>query len=242
MLREMGSTYGRSPGGYAWAILEPVAAVIFLSLGFSLLVRAPSLGTSFILFYATGYLPFGLYGSIAQRMTGSLRFSKQLLAYPRVSWMDAILARLFLNLLTELTVFGIVIIGIMSIIETRAIIDLVPILEGLAMVTSMGVGVGLMNCLLTGLYPVWGQVWAVLTRPLFLASGIFFLYDDLPAVAQNILWWNPLMHATGQLRTGFYATYHASYVSMPYVFSVSFTLTALALVLLRRHYKRVLET
>lgn len=241
MLREMGSTYGRSPGGYLWAILEPVAAVTLLSIGFSLIIRTPSLGTSFFLFYATGYLPFSLYGTLAGKMTSGLRASKSLLAYPRVTWMDALMARFALNLLTELTVFCIVVVGIVSFVETRAIIDLAPIIEGLVLITLLGVGVGLMNCLMIGLFPVWAQVWSVVSRPLFLASGIFFLYEDMPPLAQQILWWNPLMHAIGLIRTGFYDTYHASYVSLPYAFAVALVLIALFLVLLRRHHKKVLE-
>ncbi|WP_311200115.1 hypothetical protein [Phaeobacter inhibens] len=47
VLREMSTRYGRTPGGYLWGILEPLAAILFLSLGFSLVIRTPSLGTSF---------------------------------------------------------------------------------------------------------------------------------------------------------------------------------------------------
>ena len=47
VIREMTTSYGRSPGGYIWAILEPVGAVMILSIGFSRL-RQPTLGTSFV--------------------------------------------------------------------------------------------------------------------------------------------------------------------------------------------------
>ncbi|WP_260008654.1 hypothetical protein [Leisingera sp. M527] len=60
----MSTRYGRTPGGYLWAILEPMAAILFLAIGFSLVIRSPSLG-SFLLFYATGFLPFNLYQSIS---------------------------------------------------------------------------------------------------------------------------------------------------------------------------------
>ena len=32
MLREMGSTYGRSPGGYLWVIAEPIGVIAVLSI------------------------------------------------------------------------------------------------------------------------------------------------------------------------------------------------------------------
>lgn len=241
ILREMGSTYGRSPGGYLWALLEPIGALLLLSLAFSLMIRAPSLGTSFILFYATGFLPFQVYMKIEGTLNGALNYSKSLLAYPRVTWLDAILARFILNFLTNVLVFFLVVTGILMVIDSRTIIDVVPIATGLALMAALGLGVGLVNAVLKGLFPVWKNVWSILTRPLFIASGIFFLYEDLPPLAQDILWWNPLFHGTGLVRTGFFPTYDAAYVSLPYCFGVALVLIALGLMLMRAHYKKVLE-
>ena len=57
MVREMGTTFGRSWGGYFWAIAEPLGGILLLSLAFGLALRTPPLGSSFMLFYATGYIP-----------------------------------------------------------------------------------------------------------------------------------------------------------------------------------------
>ena len=241
ILREMGSTYGASPGGYVWAILQPVGMVVLLSLGFSLVVRAPSLGTSFILFYATGYLPFSFYGDLAAKIGATLRYARALLAYPSVNWMDAVLARFILNLLTNLTVFCIVITGILLIDETRTILNVGPILIGLSLAALVGLGVGVCNAIISGIYPVWINVWGIVSRPLFLASGIFYIYEDLPAVAQNILWWNPLVHISGLVRSGFFPTYHPSYVSLPYCFGLALTLILVGLIFLRAYHTRALE-
>lgn len=241
ILREMGSTYGRSPGGYLWAVLEPIGAILLLSMAFSLLVRAPSLGTSFILFYATGYLPYQIYQKIENSLSSALTYSKALLAYPRVTWLDAVIARFVLNLLTTAMVFFLVVTGILLAIDSRTIIDMVPIVTGLVLVASLGMGVGLINAVLKGLFPVWKNVWVIASRPLFVASGLFFIYEDLPPLAQDILWWNPLFHGTGLVRTGFYPTYDAAYVSLPYCFGMGLSLTALGLLLMRVHYKKVLE-
>ncbi|EYD70566.1 ABC transporter permease [Limimaricola hongkongensis] len=241
VLREMGTTYGRSPGGYVWAILQPIGVLAIMSLAFSAVLRSPSLGTSFILFYATGYLPFSGYGEIQGKVSNALRFSKALLAYPRVTWIDTILARLILAVLTKVTVGCIVFAGILALVDTRASLDIGPILNAVALSACIGLGVGMMNCLLNGLVPIWSNIWGILTAPLFLASGVIFLYEDMPQFAQDILWWNPILHAVGVMRRGFYPTYEASYVSLTYGYGLGATLILLALVLLRRHHKRVLE-
>ena len=241
VLREMSTRYGRTPGGYLWAILEPLAAILFLSLGFSLVIRSPSLGTSFLLFYATGYLAFDLYNAVANTTARALNFSKPLLQFPAVTWVDAILARFFLNSLTGSLVAILLLAGTLLVIDSRAVLDMPPAVLAMALAMVLGLGVGTLNCVLMGLYPLWEVAWSVITRPLFLASGIFFLYEDLPPLAQEILWYNPLMHISGLMRTGFYPTYAAAYVSVTYVLLTSLILLALGLVLMGRYHRDLLN-
>jgi len=146
MLREMGSTYGQSPGGYVWAIVQPIGIILILAVGFGLLIRAPALGTSFLMFYATGFLTYDIYNQLMRKILNALKYSKAMLAYPRVIWLDAILARFFLNLLTLVTVFCIVISGVLMFVDTRTVIAIQPVLIGLAIVAAFGLGVGMMNC------------------------------------------------------------------------------------------------
>ncbi len=104
ILREMTATYGRRPGGYIWAILEPAAGVMILTYVFTLIARTPPLGINFAMFYATGLAPFFLFNDLSKKVGQSLNYSRNLLGYPRVTIMDAILARLILNTLTQILV------------------------------------------------------------------------------------------------------------------------------------------
>jgi capsular polysaccharide transport system permease protein len=241
VLREMGSTYGRSPGGYVWAVLSPVGGIILLAMAIGVVVRNPPLGTSFILFYATGYLPFETYSQLSNRIGNALGYSKPLLAYPAVTWLDAVLARFILNVLTQILVFCCVILIIMVVVDTRSLLRVEPILWGMTLASLLGLGVGMVNCAIQGYYPVWERIWGIINRPLFLASGVLFLYEDMPRFAQDILWWNPLLHAGALVRVGFYSTYHAQFVSLAYCFGVALGLIVLGLVMLRKGYLAVLE-
>jgi len=241
MLREMGSTYGDSPGGYLWAVLQPIGMIMILAFGFSLLVKSPSLGTSFILFYATGFLSYNIYQQMMSKIGGALRYSRAMLAYPRVTWLDAVLARFILNALTITTVFCIVISGILLFINTRTVLEIQPIVVGLTLCSLIGLGVGMVNCLLGGLFPVWIIIWKILSRPMFIASGVIFIYEDMPPLVQDILWWNPILHGTGIVRTGFYPTYYASYVSMEYAFVVAAVLITVGLLFLKTYHGKILN-
>ena len=241
VLREMGSTYGQSPGGYVWALLQPIGILLILSVGFSLLLRSPSLGTSFLMFYATAYLPFDTYATLARTIQNALKYSRPLLAYPRVTWVDAILGRFVLNLLTSLTVSSILLTAILLLERNRAVLDFTYIFQGYAMAALLGLGVGVFNCMLSGLYPVWGIVWGIVSRPLFIASAVLYIYEDLGSSAQAVLWWNPLVHVTGLVRKGVYSTYEASYISLQYGFGVALLALFLGLLFMRSHYRTILE-
>ncbi|MBT8154511.1 ABC transporter permease [Epibacterium ulvae] len=241
MLREMSTRYSRTPGGYLWNVVEPLAAILFLSLGFSLFLRSPALGTSFLLFYATGYMPFDLYGTVSQSCSAAIRFSRPLLKFPAVTWVDALLARFTLNSLTGVLNTILLLGAILILIDSRATLNLPPVLQAMGLAMILGLGVGSVNCVLMGLFPIWALIWGVLNRPLFIASGIFFLYDEMSPVAQELLWYNPLVHIVGLMRTGFYPTYTAAYVSEVYVLSVALMLLTLGLTLMGRYHRDIIN-
>ena len=241
MLREMATTYGRSAGGYLWAILEPILGIALLSVIFSLALARPGLGTNFPLFYASGLLPFLMFNDISGKVASSIRFSRPFLAYPSVTFVDILIARILLNALTHTAIVGIVVTAIVVIYQLPAVFDLPAIFQSLLCVAMLATGVGTLNCYLTTAFPIWERVWSILTRPLFLMSGIFFLYGMMPMQAQNILWYNPLIHCVGMMRQGLYPTYAGDYLTPGYVIGVSVVLFVLGLMLLERNYKRLLE-
>lgn len=241
VLREMSTRYGRTPGGYVWAVLEPIGALIVMAMVFSILLRAPSLGNSFILFYASGYLPFTIYASVAGTVQNALMFSKPLLMYPAVSWIDAILARFILNFLTGVVVLIIVFIGILYFTGVTATLSFGPIILSVILAAVLGLGIGTLNCLLSGLFSAWAAIWGIVTRPLFLVAGVIFLYEDMPASVQGLLWYTPWIHFTGLARTGVYPTYAADYISVPLVMLWALVPLCLGLLLLRRYHQDILN-
>jgi capsular polysaccharide transport system permease protein len=242
ILREMNTSYGRNPGGYIWAVLQPAAGIAIMVAVFSVGFRSPPLGTNFAIFYATGLLPFMAFMDIAGKIGQSLNYSRAFLAYPRISFMDAILARFILNYLTQLLVNYILIASILLLYETRTTLEMDRVALAYAMVASASFGIGLLNCFLMSQFRVWQQVWSILMRPMFLISGIFFMYDDIPEPYRSYLWYNPLMQITGEMRAAFYVNYDAGYVSPGYVFSIALVTSAFGLLFLRRYHRDLLHS
>ncbi|MEM8800834.1 MAG: ABC transporter permease [Pseudomonadota bacterium] len=241
ILREMSTSYGRSPGGYVWAILEPAAGIALLTAIFSAGFRTPPLGTNFPLFYATGVLPFLMYMDITGKMAQTLSFSKALLEYPRVTFIDALTARFILNMLTHFMVHFVIMAWIFIFLDVSVIMDVDKILLAYAMTLALAFGLGSLNCFLVLAYPIWQTVWAVINRPMFIISCLFFLWESVPEPWSNYLWFNPLVHITGLMRDAFFPFYNPNYISPIYVFTFAAICAIVGLFLLNRYHRDILD-
>lgn len=241
MLREMSSTYGRNPGGYLWVILEPVLGIMLLTAAFSLVMRSPPLGSSFAIFYATGLVPFFVFNGVTSAVGNALGYSKQLLSYPRVTFVDALLARLILNTLTQFMSGFIILTVLMTVQDEQTSLDMFKISLAMLMAVVLGGGIGTLNCYLITRFPIWRSVWSVITRPLLLFSGVLLLPESIPEPFQGYLWYNPIAHVVSKMRTGFYPYYGGEWISPAYVFGVGLTCGLVGLMFLRRYYRDVLE-
>jgi capsular polysaccharide transport system permease protein len=206
IIREIATSYGRTPGGYLWAFLEPLAAVALLATVFSLAFDAPPLGRDFGLFYATGYLPFAFYSDLSQKIGVALRYSRPLLAYPSVTWADAIIARFLLNSLTHFVV-AIVVLGVMFALSDQRPPNILLCATGFMLAAGIGLGFGTVNAFLFEFSPVWERLWAILNRPAFIVSGVLFLPDAVPPPFDQLIWMNPMVHAISYVRAGVYQGY-----------------------------------
>lgn len=224
-----------------WALLDPILGIALLSLIFSQFFSVPALGSNFPLFYATGYLPFMLFNDISNKMALSLRYSMPFLSYPAVTFFDTLMARLLLNAGVHLIVFAIVIIGIALIYDLAMVVDLSRVAKGLGLSILLAAGVGVMNCFLMTRFPVWERTWQIATRPLFILSGIFFLFETMPPEARDVLYYNPLIHVISMVRQGIYVTYVPNMVSPLFVTGVSLVLLVTGMFLLMRHHRGLME-
>lgn len=217
MMREMSTRYGRSAGGYVWAILEPVGMIAIMSVAFGVAMRTPSIGDSFPLFFATGFLTFHFYMELSNFSSSAIMMNKALLTYPRVTPIDAILARFFLQFFTLATSSIIIYSGIIVFDDIHTSYDYISILKAVFYASALGLGVGATNTVIFTFMPTYQNVWRIINRPMFLISGVFFEYREMPRAVQEILWFNPVLQCVGLMRQGIYPAYNADYVSELYL-------------------------
>ena len=234
ILREIGSRGSRSSLGFLWSFIEPIGTIILLSFAFAITVRTPRLGNNFPLYYVTGVVPFHLYSQTAGKVAGSIRFSRQLLGFPSVTVLDALFARFILNYVIDVLVFVSLTALIIWYYELRVNIDIASAALSLTMAGALALGVGTFNSVLFLAWPAYENIWGMFSRPLFLASGVIFLINDLPDYIFRILWWNPAAHVVAEMRHAFYPGYDYSFVSPAYVFLFSALTFLVGLITLHR--------
>ena len=242
MLREMITRYGRSFGGYIWAVVEPMAVIGMLSLVFSQFLDSPPYGESFLLFFSTGYLPFFFFISVAGQVGSGLSVNRELLQLPMVKPLDVLIARFVLAFLTLLFV-SVIVFGIVSITVHHSLhIDPVALIAAFASASALGLGVGTLNAFLFALLPAWRQVWGLLSAPLMILSGIFYTLDSMPSQIQDVLIWNPLVHSVGITRAAFFPSYHADYANLGYVMALAVAMLLPGLFLIARYRWVVIDS
>lgn len=241
MLREMITRYGRNPLGYLWALAEPVGFIALLWLVFSQISHQPPIGNSFPLFYATGYIAFFCVNDIADVTGRAIHVNRPLLAFPPITPLDAILARFFLQALTVLVVGIVVLGGLVWFSHGGVAVDVRPLMLAFAMANLLGLGIGMLNCWAFSRWSVWERIWAIISRPVFLISCVFFTYSALPNAVKDVLWWNPVVHIVAMVRSGIYPTYDSAHATPLYVLMLGAGFLVSGLWLLSCRAQRIAE-
>lgn len=224
LFREMSTRFGRNPGGYIWALIEPLAFIGLMTALFQIISHTPPMGESYPLFYATGYFGFHIYSDMQNYIKSSLTANKSLLSYPIVAPVDIVTARFILQAITT-TVVCIIILGII-IATLRFGINIYwpALLQAAFFGWLFGLGLGLINIVLFPKYPLYEKVFMIISRPFFLLSGAFYIPSSLPHPAGDIILMNPLCHLVLAFREGFYGPASVPGLDMSYLAKISLSL------------------
>ncbi|WEX75082.1 ABC transporter permease [Sinorhizobium numidicum] len=241
IVREMSTRYGSKPGGYLWAIFDPVAHVAMMTLIFQAFARMPALGLSFPLFFASGYLPFTFYQRMSSFMAGTMKANKTLLSYPVVSPFDAIISRFVLQLMTDALVTALILMMILAMSGATASMNTAGMIEAAGAAAVLGLGVGTINIVMFARFPLYEQIFGIINRPLFMVSGVFFLPENLPNPFRDYILYNPLVHIIMWFRQSVYPEYRADGLDKGYVIEFALVCFVLGLLLLTTSMREIRE-
>lgn len=219
LLREAKTRFRGSSLGYFWAVLEPVSHVAVLAFVYWAISRQSPVGPSVLLFFVTGVLPFFLFHRVAMQLGASVRGSQKVLRMPFIAPVDMVVARAVLEGLTWVVVTCILVFALLALELAEPPADPATAALGALVTFGLGMGVGLVNASAMVLWTSWIQIYGMITRPLYIFSGIFYSIDQVPSGLQYWLSWNPVLHGVQWFRLGFRADYTTPVLDELYLLS-----------------------
>ena len=234
IIRETRARFGDSKLGYGWALLEPIAHILTLSLVFAVLMRGrPPIGEEFFIFYYTGIIPYHMFVHTSSSMTYAIAGNGSLLQLPLVGTFDVLMARGLLELLTDTLVAVVLLAGFGALGLGALPQDFAGVSTSLLVVWLLGCGCGFLKS--------WDKIWGQLTRLLYFCSGIFYVPGMMPDWIRDILAWNPVLHAVDWFRSSFFREYEPHWLDRSYLLTFAVVALLVGLGLERGLQRRLYE-
>ncbi|MDH4390400.1 MAG: ABC transporter permease [Aquabacterium sp.] len=238
LLRELKTRFGGRWLGIYWAMLEPLAQIVVLTLLLGALHSSLLPGVDYPVFLLTGIVPFYLFKGLALRLMEGIDANRALFGYRQVKPIDTLLARgcieVGLYLAISVCMFAAFAALGMAWASGR---PLESLLLGVAVVAG-GLGLGLALAVATNDFPQSRGVVRILFMPLYFLSGVMAPLHVAPVEWWPVLMLNPLLHMVELSRQFFIPSYRpVEGISAAYVGLCALTVLALGLAVyqVRRH-------
>lgn len=209
ILREaLSRLFGRRAAWF-WLLLEPVFHVGYLMFIFAVVRVRHVGGIATPLWIMVGLLAYFMFQRAGKQASGAVNANATLFAYRQVKPVDTVIARALLEGALMAIVCVILLAGARVIGLETAPADPLTVLLAWFALWICGIGFGLVTSVITGLSGELGKLVGMLTRPLYLVSGVVFPIHTVPPPYRDWLLWNPILHGLELTRVGFAPYYHA---------------------------------
>lgn len=241
ILRDVGTRFGRRPIAYLMVLLLPVGQFVLTAGMWVILKRPVPLGSSNLVFFATGLLPFIVWTFPYRQIAMAVNLNRPLLYFSRVKIVDIMVARSILEVITGFVVILVLLLFVALMGEDISPRD--PFMTFFALVAAMyfGVGFGMLNGLIAAVYQPW-QLPMMLFSPLMWGlSGAMFMVNTIPSPYREWLALNPVLQCVEWIRESYYWDYRSEVLDRAYVLELSTIMIAMALLIERLMRGRVLQ-
>lgn len=239
LMRELITRYGRKNIGFLWLFVEPLLLTLVIAILWKY-IRADKFSTLNILaFMITGYPLAMMWRNASNRAMGAIDANISLLYHRNVRVLDTIFTRILLEI-AGATIAQIVIMALFVAIGwIDAPHDIFYMLMAWILMAFFAFGLGLIICAIAQYVEVFSKIWGTLSFVLLPLSGAMFFVHNLPAQAQKIALWFPMIHGTEMFRHGYFGETVTTYESVSYIIISNMVLIFIGLLLVRTFSKGI---
>ena len=221
MLREARTRYGSSNLGYAWGLIDPVAQLAVWLLVFTALGRTSPIAVPLSAFILTGIMPLFFWRGVFSRSATAVRSNSGLINYPQVTAADVVISRILLEGATSIVVFFIITSLLDLLFDVPVSLfysDPLQLLLALLSLLYFTTGFGFLSSGLGRIWSLWTTVTGLLSRPIYILSGVFFTLEQLPTTARRFMLYNPIAHQIEWIRSAAFESMDSQAYSILYIF------------------------
>ncbi|MEE1953431.1 ABC transporter permease [Aeromonas sp. 75A] len=242
LMRELKTRFGNYRMGYTWALLDPLITIAVFCVIFGIRQRNGFGGVEAPVFIASGYLPFLMFRSTANRLISAVSANKGLFCYRQVT----VFATLFSRFVLE-SIIGILVAIVLILILVWSGFDAIPddplaVIMGYGTLMIFSFGLGTLLCIVSSLSAEVDKLIPILMRPLLWISAVFFPLAAVPQSYQHLLLWNPIVHALELIRSGWIAGFQTQGGSWNYLLGTTLITLAFAMSAYRLSHRRLIAS
>lgn len=238
-IRDLMMRYGREQLGFVWVIMEPMLLTGGVMLLWSLLRGGIDHGLTIVELVLTGYMMLTLWRHLTGSTALLFRRNSSLLYHRRISLLDLVLARFFVELAATTSAL-IFVGGTLLLIGVIGPIGNWPYaVFGWISMALLGLGAGTIVLTLTEANENAEKFIQPIQYLLIPISGTFFMVDWLPERLHSIVLLNPLVHCYEMFRAGFFGQHVVAHFSAGYLVMWSFMLNFSGVLLVSRARKNL---
>lgn len=241
MLREMLTRFGRENLGFFWLMGEPLILTLLIIAAWSIAGTHASEAREFgpVPLGLTGYTLITLWRHILTRSVFCLRHNAGLMFHRNVQYLDTLISRTLLEIGGTGLSFLVAYIPLLLFDYVPLFSDPLLVIGGWLFMAWISFGVGL---ILAGLSEV-SEIAERFVQPILYVTlpltGLFYMVAWLPARAQKVVLYSPLVHSMEMMREGLSGTGVEAMWSFTYLVNCCLVLTAIGLFVVKRARKYV---
>ncbi|HWJ70590.1 MAG TPA: ABC transporter permease [Sphingobium sp.] len=220
MTRELRSRFVGDPLGYGWAYLTPLAWIAVIYAVFHILGRTSPVDADIGSFILSGIMPYLAFRYQVSSVLRAKTAYRSVMALPAMSPATIYAGIISLEFYNILIIYLALLLSNYMVFGALHLADPLAVFWGFLLASGVGGALGYALASLGSSGPSLTRATAIILRPMFYLSAVFYTANELPREWQAWLAWNPVLHAIELMRTGIFLDYDSDIATgwVPVVF------------------------